>query len=59
VFCAKYDKDGDFEFALDEINAIEAGAGEQFENMDHLTLESEKPKEVAVDKKMTKYEFRT
>ena len=36
IFCAKYDKDGDFTFDLDEINAIENGLememdGEQVE----------------------------
>ena len=38
IFCAKYDKDGDFEFNLEEINAIEQDLGEQFENFDHLVL---------------------
>ena len=36
IFCSKYDKDGNFEFDLDEINAIEQGLememdGEQIE----------------------------
>ena len=31
IFCAKYDKDGDFEFGMDEINAIEKGIEEEME----------------------------
>ncbi len=57
VFCAKYDKDGDYEFALEEINAIEGGLGDQFENYDHLVLESEKKVEEDPERKMTKFEF--
>ena len=41
VFVARYDKDGNFEFNLEEINAIEQNLGEQFENYDHLRLESD------------------
>lgn len=42
VFCSRYDKDGDFQFNLEEINAIEQGLGDQIANYDHLILESEK-----------------
>ena len=31
IFCAKYDKDGDFEFGMDEINDIEKGIEEEME----------------------------
>ena len=63
IFCAKYDKDGDFEFNLEEINAIEQDLGEQFENFDHLVLNRRngKGEEVYDDAnegpKMTKKEF--
>ncbi len=29
IFCARYDKDGDYQFNLEEINAIERNLGEQ------------------------------
>ena len=31
IFCAKYDRDGNFEFGLDEINEIEKGIEEEME----------------------------
>ncbi len=30
IFCAKYDRDGNFEFTKDEIQAIEDGIGKSF-----------------------------
>ena len=64
IFCARYDKDGDFQFNLDEINAIEQGLGEQIANYDHLILEHEKNKPEFDDvlsksqaKKMSKKQF--
>ena len=32
IFCAKYDRNGDFMFTLDEINAIEEGLEDEMEN---------------------------
>ena len=57
IFCAKYDKDGDFEFDREELNAIGREAEDQFANMDHLTLENEKKDEDEQQRKMTKGEF--
>ena len=57
IFCAKYDKDGDFEFDREELNAIGREADDQFANMDHLTLENEKKDEEEQQRKMTKGEF--
>ena len=42
IFCARYDKDGDYRFSAEEINAIERNLGEQIENLDHLILDHEK-----------------
>ena len=41
MFVARYDKDGNFEFNIEEINAIEQNLGEQFANYDHLKLEND------------------
>lgn len=82
IFCAKYDRDGDFEFDVEELQviltdpltpdgatyvlykytllqAIGREDADQFENMDHLTLESEKKEgeEEENQRKMTKGEF--
>ena len=57
IFCAKYDKDGDFEFDREELNAIGREADAQLANMDHLTLENEKKDEEEQQRKMTKGEF--
>ena len=46
MFVAKYDKDGNFMLDLDEINAIQDGAMDQFANYDHLTLDDESKKEL-------------
>eukprot|EP00095_Tigriopus_kingsejongensis_P003470 maker-scaffold13_size735724-snap-gene-6.27 protein:Tk03470 transcript:maker-scaffold13_size735724-snap-gene-6.27-mRNA-1 annotation:"pkd2 " len=62
IFCSKYDKDGNFEFTLEEINAIEQGVEDKFENNHHLFLERETNKE-DMDRpssglpKMTRREF--
>ena len=59
IFCAKYDKDGDFEFDIEELQAIGREDEDQFDNMDHLILESEKKTEDEDlhQRKMTKGEF--
>ena len=59
IFCAKYDKDGDFEFDIEELQAIGREDEDQFDNMDHLILESEKKteEEDINQRKMTKGEF--
>ncbi len=41
IFCSRYDKDGDFTFNADEINAINQGLGDQIANYDHLVLNEE------------------
>ena len=33
IFCCKYVRDGNFEFTLDEINAIEQGLEEDYEDL--------------------------
>ena len=41
IFCAKYDKDGNFEFTLEEINAIEEGLEEEEELLEKLEEEEQ------------------
>lgn len=42
IFCSKYDSDGNFEFNLEEINAIENGIEMEIEN-EHKVIESRRP----------------
>lgn len=42
IFCAKYDRDGNFEFNLDEINEIEEGLVEEQEALDKKKHEQNK-----------------
>lgn len=44
MFCSRYDRDGNFEFTLEEINAIEQDLGDQFDNYNHLYLTQERQK---------------
>eukprot|EP00094_Tigriopus_californicus_P010741 TCALIF_10360-PA protein Name:"Similar to Pkd2l1 Polycystic kidney disease 2-like 1 protein (Mus musculus)" AED:0.18 eAED:0.18 QI:118/0.86/1/1/0.8/0.75/16/1264/740 len=44
MFCSRYDRDGNFEFTLEEINAIEQDEGDRFDNYNHLYLTQERPK---------------
>ena len=59
VFVAKYDKDGNFQFDLDEINAIQDNAGYQFENYDHLKLDARTGSATLVGKPVKKIKITT
>lgn len=38
IFCAKYDRDGNFEFTVDELNDIEKGIDREMEELHRLEL---------------------